>query len=576
MALQSESDTVPSKLEAEYTRLHITPLDPNLLRAILPPSILPNARNISYHTIPTFPEKAYGFVELPIMDAEKIKKKLNGAILKGTKVRVEKARPEKKGGTGEEDAAEAKESKKNKKLSKKRKRDDTIPGAEIVDRSVKRGWTTPTAAAYSSKDKEKDKRINKSKFTTGPECLFKTVIPANVATSSKATATDTDKVERKRHRLGKEAIVHEFAKTTKYATFLRSTASGNKKITAEFVEGKGWVDEDGNVVEEVTIKMVKTSESKPVDPKPVPVEEIGSKCDSSEEDSSDNASSSEDEEEEKSMDEPTLPQSNPVAPTSAPPAVENSETSSSGSSSEDSESDSEDSSDSSEAGSDEGESSSESENEAVESRPTSRPQSSSGGPLNLSIKIPIPEITTSPVSAKVHPLEALYKRPKPNNTDLAPKPAPSSFSFFGADADNDEEMEEAQDKVPLTPFTQRDFEYRGLRSAAPTPDTAHANKRFLWPKAGEEDDEDDEDDDHAPSSPIRQKKGESSKTPKVKDGKVKEKEAKAKEGAAPESDFQKWFYENRGDTNRAWKKRRKVVGKEKRHRDNKKRSDRVV
>ena len=481
------------------------------------------------------------------MDAEKIKKKLNGAILKGTKVRVEKARPEKKkAGTGEEDAAEAKESKKNKKLSKKRKRDDTIPGAEILDRSVKRGWTTPTATAYSSKDKEKDKRINKSKFTTGPECLFKTVIPANVTTSSKATTTDTDKVERKRHRPGKEAVVHEFAKTTKYATFLRSTASGNKKITAEFVEGKGWVDEDGNVVEEVTIKMVKTSESKPIEPKPTPVTEKNSESDSSKEDSSDSGSSSEEDEEgdeEKLIDEPTLQTPNPVAPTSAPPAVEDFETSSSGSSSEESESDSKGSSDSSEADSDEEiESSSESENETVDSRPTSRPQSSSGGPLNLSIKIPIPEITTTPVSAEVHPLEALYKRPKLGNTDLAPKPAASSFSFFGADADNDEEMEEAQDKVPLTPFTQRDFEYRGLRSAAPTPDTAHANKKFLWPKASEEDEEDD--DDHAPSSPIRQKKGENSKTLKPKEGKVKE--VKAKEGAAPESDFQKWFYENRG------------------------------
>lgn len=508
------------------------------------------------------------------MDAEKIKKKLNGAILKGTKVRVEKARPEKKKGvTGEEDAAEAKESKKNKKLSKKRKRDDTIPGAEIVDRSVKRGWTTPTAAAYSTKDKEKDKRINKSKFTTGPECLFKTVIPANVATSSKAMATD--KVERKRHRPGKEAVVHEFAKTTKYATFLRSTASGNKKITAEFVEGKGWVDEDGNVVEEVTIKMVKTSESKPLEPKLAPVAEKDSESGSSDEDSSDSGSSSEEEEEEKSVDEATLLEPKPVAPIPTP-ALDDSETSSSGSSSEDSESDSEDSSDSSEADSDDEKDSSESENETIDSRPASRPQSSSGGPLNLSIKIPIPEITTTPVSAELHPLEALYKRPKPGNTDLAPKPAPSSFSFFGADADNDEEMEEAQDKVPLTPFTQRDFEYRGLRSAAPTPDTAHANKKFLWPSAGDEDE--DGEDDHAPSSPIRQKtKGESSKTPKHKEGKVKEaKEVKAKEGAAPESDFQKWFYENRGDANRAWKKRRKVVGKEKRHRDNKKRSDRVV
>src|SRR5712664_3144660 len=84
-----------SSVTADYTRLHITPFNPTLLNAILPPSILPNARNISYHTIETLPEKAYGYVELPKMDADKIKKKLNGSILKGIKVRIEAAKPKK-------------------------------------------------------------------------------------------------------------------------------------------------------------------------------------------------------------------------------------------------------------------------------------------------------------------------------------------------------------------------------------------------------------------------------------------------------------------------------------------------
>jgi hypothetical protein len=42
------------------------------------------------------------------------------------------------------------------------------------------------------------------------------------------------------------------------------------------------------------------------------------------------------------------------------------------------------------------------------------------------------------------------------------------------------------------------------------------------------------------------------------------------------SDFQKWFYEHRGEANRAWKRRRKLVAKDKRHRENKRRSDRVM
>jgi hypothetical protein len=189
-------------------------------------------------------------------------------------------------------------------------------------------------------------------------------------------------------------------------------------------------------------------------------------------------------------------------------------------------------------------SSSESEDELEEpqSAISSRPQSSSGP--GLTIKIP-DSMTSTPITTSVHPLEALYKR----KSDEQPKSGPS-FSFFEG---NDEEdiAVETHLQVPLTPFTQKDFEFRGIRSAAPTPDTAHPNKRFVWPT-----DNDDEDEEEA-SSPTRESKG-------------KEKEAE------PESDFQKWFWENRGNVNRAWKKRRKVVGKEKRQRENRKRQDRAI
>src|ERR1700712_1859405 len=122
----------------EYIRLHITPLNPAILPSIVPASILPFARNISFHQLQTFPEKAYGFVDLPVMEAEKMKKKLNGAILKGTKVRIEEARaknqPEDEGSI--EEAVPAKKEK-----SKKRRREtETIPAVELRDRKVKRGW----------------------------------------------------------------------------------------------------------------------------------------------------------------------------------------------------------------------------------------------------------------------------------------------------------------------------------------------------------------------------------------------------------------------------------------------------
>ncbi|TVY28700.1 hypothetical protein LHYA1_G002399 [Lachnellula hyalina] len=513
------------------------PSTPPLLATILPPSVLPNARNISYHTIETFPEKAYGYVELPIMDAEKIKKKLNGSILKGTKIRIEKARPDK-------EPPIAEEPEQAKKKPKKRKRDSTIPGVDIGERSVKRGWTVPGKP-------DKDKKKIKSKYTTGSECLFKTVVPPNVAANAKSMDGKTDKKHRK---AGKEALVHEFSKSTKYATFLRDNAVAGGSKAVEFVEGKGWVDEEGNVLEEV-----KKSQKTPKVESKVLVAERASKDDkdesSSEEESDhDNTVSTskvptkpaQDESSDESSSEEEITSPSASAPTLVPQAAEeDTETSTSGSSSSESDSES-DSSESSE--------SSESESALQPSpRPLSRPQSSSGPPISLSIKIPS---AISTPAHTVHPLEALYKKPKPDD-GVAPEPDVPSFNFFGADGDVDEEMDEVPNQVPLTPFTQRDFEYRGMRSAAPTPDTAHPNKRFVWPTENS----DDEDDD-VPTSPIR--KGSSSK------------EGEKKEGASAESDFQKWFYENRGDTSRAWKKRRRTVAKEKRHRENRKRGERAA
>src|SRR6266536_915283 len=195
--------------DTEYTRLHITPFNPTLLTTILPPSILPNARNISYHTVQTFPERAYGYVDLPTMDADKIKKKLNGSILKGTKVKIDEARPQK-----EIKIEELEEPKPKKERGKKRKRDE-IPAADIGERHVKRGWNTPAAKVGKEKKDKEGKTVVKSKYTTGPECLFKTVLPPNV--SGNVSAKDTKPAK--------------------------------KKVAAEYVEGKGWVDEDGNVLE---------------------------------------------------------------------------------------------------------------------------------------------------------------------------------------------------------------------------------------------------------------------------------------------------------------------------------------
>lgn len=544
----------------EYVRLHIAPLSAALLSTILPPSILPHARNITYHSLQAFPDKPYGYVDLPAMDAAKLKTKLNGSILKGQKIKIESAKAK------YEHVPEEPEQEKPKREKHKRKRDE-IPGAEIGERSVKRGWTEPGA-----KGKE-DKKKTKSKYTTGKECLFKTVLPPNV----EANVKPKDKKEKKNRGKSKETVIHEFEKTTKYPTFLRATvAEGKKKGAREFVEGRGWVDEDGEVIEpdvtkpksrkqnkrtEETVmeKKVKASSpnvsSKAKQAAPAPV--------APEDDTSTSGSSSEEEEEE--SDEESEEGSDSEKRTAAPPTAiseevksaltkEASPTSSSGSSSSEDDS-----------------SSSSSENEddpSITALPStistpikpSRPTSSSG----LTIQIP----TATPTA--VHPLEALYKKSQP--TDATPKPAAATaFSFFGADAD--EEAEEEHDSVPFTPFTQRDIEYRGLRSAAPTPDTAHGNKRFVWPTASDEDDDDDKGEDtFGGSSPVREK-GKGKMASKEVNKKEKAKGDDGNEKGENESDFQKWFYEHRGEAGRAWKKRRREVAKEKRQRENRKRGE---
>ena len=589
--------------ETEYTRLHITPFNAGLLNTVIPPSILPNARNISYHSIVTFPEKGYGYVELPTMDAEKIKKKLNGTILKGTKVRIEKARPEKQVIIEDEEPERPKKERKT-----KRKRDE-LPGVDIGERQVKRGWTTP------AKDAKKDQPVVKSKYTTGPECLFKTNLPPNVASKGKIADVKPDKKKRKP---GKEAIVHEFAKTTKYATFLRgSGVSNSTRVVVGFVEGKGWVDEDGNIVEQA--KKSRKIISAPVESDvreavqdsepdhmevdaPAPSSEMeesssdSSSSENSESDSdsdaevpadsdteqrrralqdaqlqqtargssSDSSSSSSDSEDENinSSDDSSEDDSDHKVRSSPSPLAARDSQKQDSSSSEASSDDSSvagvelantDSSSSSESSddSDSDESDADFETEEPQSAITNESQGSTGP--SLSIKIP-DSLTSTHIASSVHPLEALYKRPKSNAMD-PPKAAESSFSFFGADGDVEEVQAETHLQIPLTPYTQKDFEFRGMRSAAPTPDTAHANKRFLWPS-----EKDDEDDEAVASSPIRNNE-------KAK-GKDKETE--------PESDFQKWFYENRGDVRRAWTGRKKAAAKEKRQRENRKRERRDI
>lgn len=595
----------------EYTRLHITPFNASLLSAIVPPSMSSLAKNISFHNIETFPEKQYGFVELPVEQATKIKKKLNGAVLRGSKIVIQEARaaprivspdPEmakrerkrrEKKAKGEIPVLEEKlEDTAKREKSKKRKRhDEPLKGQEVLERQIKRGWTDPNAESKAQKkerksrdkeEKKKDKRAEreKSKYTTGPEALIRTILPPNVIIPPKGIeGVVIDKKAKKSKSGKKDVIIHEFAKTEKFATFLKQKAlPGGKKPAVEFRKGEGWFDEDGNKVEgeppkpkhndDVLEKIKK--ENKLAKPVKKVERESESESESDEED---------------------------VAMTEAPKMVYNSdsETSSSGSSASEFEEEGE-SADEAEKEESAGKkddiedifaavsSSSESEN-----RSSAAPESAKFSPQRASSPAKAPISAPAPIEAEgavyIHttearpvtpvdqttkslkinipenPLEAIFK-PKKHDATARPEKSEQPFSFgnLGADIDSDYE-EEPEFTVPMTPFAQQDVAYRNIRSAAPTPDTAHPSRKHVsgWP-------EQEGDGDDVNGFKVRS----AAEVFGMRKGKEEVDEEAAPKGTDPNADFQKWFYENRGDTNRAWKKRRKEVKKEVRQRENRK------
>ncbi|KAI0879994.1 uncharacterized protein GGS22DRAFT_176165 [Annulohypoxylon maeteangense] len=556
-SLETSTSTIAA---ISYTRLHITPLDESLLGAVVPSSVLPRARNISYHVLETFPENRYGFVDLPTMEAEKIKKKLNGATLRGSKMRVEKANPESiPKPTGETNGTGAK---REKIKSKKRKHEvDITLGVELENRKVKRGWTTSeremidgkrkkSKGDKKSKDekegKKKKKREVKSKYTDGPECLFKTKLPG--VSSSSNSSEEIAGQKKKKRKIDRELVIHEFEKTMKHPSFLKSNIEKSTPEAVTFQDGVGWVDGNGNVVESVLSKKPNGNASNPTIAKtdlhkthPLPEEDDGTSSSGSSSDESDDIEVSAQEVE--SSDEKE-------AETKAPPKPLKVETYSLSSP------------------------------VSVLKTEFARPKSSSSV-TSLTIKIP----PVTPAAAKVHPLEALYKRPKGDTAisgEVAREAQPFSF-FDGNDNDDDDDDDDGDDikhkktmgppsQPPMTPFTKQDFEFRNVRSAAPTPDTAHPSSRTfnLWPRHGSADDgaEDDEDGDDS--------YGNQGNKVTVTAGVNDQAMTVNGDNQVPTSDFQRQFWESRGDLNRSWRKRRKTASKEKRYRENRARAERAI
>lgn len=477
------------------TRLYISPLTPNLLPAVLGSDLATVAENVSYHEIQTFPEKNYGYVELPTADADRIKKKLSGAILRGSKMKVEEARPKKRrrDAEPEENDRQSTTVKSDRKSKKERKGTPTaaIPGHKLSpERKVQRGWTEPKKEKSSKKAGKKSQKQS-SKYTDEAELLFRTQVPANKAD---LTAKKAKKPKKARHG-AEEQTIHEFQNTTTQPSFLKSDPS-NSRSNLEYVDGKGWVDEAGEVVEG----------------EPSSVRQRKEKLDAKQK-----------RDELKAAQKPATK----VVEHQAASTSSSSESSLSSSSDDESDDDSKD-----DAG------------EAAPPRQETPPSASA---------------TTEEIG-DVHPLESLFKKPhKPASQDVA-KPSleiSTGFSFFGETSDDIEDEPE----VPLTPFS-RDAGARGLRSAAPTPDTAHPSRfnsydsaRFLG--EGTSDEDEDADEEESTADAVHE----------AREASPKQLRSNSKSSAGI-SDFEKMFWEKRGENNRAWKGRRRAVLKEKRHREN--------
>jgi hypothetical protein len=469
-------------LDDATTRLYISPLTQDLLPVVLGQDLASVANNISYHDIQTFPEKGFGYVELPSAEAARLKKKLSGSILRGNKMKVEEAKPKKRRAEETEDAARTDDTPTSGKRSKERKdsHDGSIHGRELSpERKVRRGWTEPKKDKTSKKESKRAQK-QQSKYTEEAELLFRTRVPANKVAN---TTTSSKKPKKTKHG-AEEQTIHEFQNTTAQPSFLRSDALGNR-TNLEYVDGKGWVDEAGEVVEgePASVRRVKK--------KPRPRKQT------------------EDEDDLQGRTATSLGGLSSSIESLESDSVEKSEPAS---------------------------------NVPAEATVVERRAHRENARLGSSAE-----------ADEVHPLESLFKKPhKPASQDVA-KPSleiSTGFSFFGPLDDIEDEAE-----VPLTPFSQ-DNRTRGLRSAAPTPDTAHPSRFNSYDSAryleGEESDKADDAaevaQEHSVSSPKRLRNSTKS--------------------AAEPSDFEKMFWEKRGDNNRAWKGRRRAVLKEKRHREN--------
>lgn len=544
----------------ERKRLHVTPLNPELLPAVLPQQLLAKASDISFHTIQTFPERNFAFIDLPSEDAEKLRKKLNGCLFRGQKMKVEEARltrsSTKKESSRKDEASPSRSSKKSKKKTKED--GDTISAVQFSkDRKVKRGWTEPESMDASEKRKSKKEKKRKSKeasITGGTECLFKTKLPSTASASPVAHEKNEKGKKRKRTGHDSETIVHEYKNTTRHnENHKTSKKHDGVKQATEYVDGKGWVDDEGIVVEQPTKRrksgpwaVEQRSSKKEVSTAVQPALAKPDTDENAEQDVSDATSSSgtsnSDGEGEEESEES---EGHDVSTTIVDPHI----TAGLGISSTDG---------------------NEMQSVEVERLSISR---SSGSPIPHVDTHPASQSTSHP-SVEVFPPQDLFKRPSiaASQSQTPKKPhleVSTSFSFFDPDDHAEGQGGTSSMLMPQTPFTQQDIRHRRQRSAAPTPDTAAVGKTFgdVWGggKVADDDDDEEEDEDGEGAGETDQADGKESTE------KLEKSEGSKGEDTKEESEFAKFFWDQRGPNNRAWKRGRREAAKEKRKQERKER-----
>lgn len=257
-------------------RLHIVPLTADTTASLLPASLLtPAARaTISYHTLPTFPEHPFAFVTLPVSAAAALKKKLHGSTFRGVKVSVEEAHPQKlqpaPEDTMSDDAVKTKKELKAARREKRKREDgegkvkrrkkgetkDVLEGVLLPEgRSVARGWTSAETTSTTTKKyagRSSLSAVSAAKEDTKRECLFKTPLPPNKVSTKEDKKDKEEKKEKKERKRNKEVVVKEFKNNTKFPAFLKGSQLGERateEMASEYVDGVGWVNGRGEVVE---------------------------------------------------------------------------------------------------------------------------------------------------------------------------------------------------------------------------------------------------------------------------------------------------------------------------------------